>query len=150
MSLLASIVLLGGVGTVTCLATRHLPSVVFWSSFLPAPAILLACACFTIRGYAIAPDAILVRRLFWATRLPRAGLTSARFEPDVMRGSLRTWGNGGLFSISGYYRNKLLGSYRAYVTDPHQTVVLQYAGRTVVLSPAPPEEFVRELGLNPA
>ena len=48
-------------------------------------ALVIGCALFTIRGYAIGPDAILVRRLFWTTRLPLAGLQSARFDPDAIR-----------------------------------------------------------------
>src|SRR5258706_15831756 len=62
-------------------------------------AILFGSALFTIRGYAITSDAILVQRLFWTTRLPLAGLQSAQFEPSAMRSSLRTFGNGGLFSF---------------------------------------------------
>src|SRR4051812_34399711 len=55
-------------------------------------------ALFTIRGYTVTPDALLVHRLFWTTRLPLAGLQSAQFKPDAMRWSIRTFGNGGLFS----------------------------------------------------
>lgn len=62
-----------------------------------------------------------------------------------MRWSVRTFGNGGLFSFSGWYYNTLLGAYRAFVTDPNQTVVLHLGGRSVVVSPAKPEEFVREI-----
>jgi hypothetical protein len=35
--------------------------------------------------------------------------------------------------------------YRAFVTDPHRTVVLRYAHRTVVVSPDEPEEFIHNL-----
>jgi len=108
-------------------------------------AVVIASAFFTVRGYTVTPDAILVHRLFWATRLPRAGLQSAVFEPDAMRGSIRTFGNGGFFSFTGFYRNKTLGAYRAYVTDRHLTVVLRYAERTVVISPSSPEAFARDL-----
>jgi hypothetical protein len=106
---------------------------------------VLVCALFAIRGYAVTPDAVLVRRLFWTTRLPRAGLQSATFDPQAMRGSLRTFGNGGFFSITGFYWSKTLRTYRAFVTDPRQAVVLRYERRTVVVSPGDPEAFVREL-----
>ena len=76
----------------------------------------------------------------------RAGLESARFLPNAMRWSVRTFGNGGFFSFSGFYWNKLLGGYRAFVTDP--TVVLRYSSsRKGLLSPAEPDDFVHELGL---
>jgi hypothetical protein len=118
-----------------------------WLSWLP---LLFAagCALFTIRGYTITPDAILVHRLLWATELPRRSLESARFDPNAMRWSIRTFGNGGFYSFSGFYWNKSLGAYRAYVTDPSRTVVLRYSPKgTVLVSPAAPAEFVRDLDL---
>ena len=112
-------------------------------------ALALGCALFTIRGYTITPDAILVHRLLWSTTLARAGLESARFVPHAMRWSIRTFGNGGFFSFSGFYWNKALGAYRAYVTDPARTVVLHYrTSRTVLLSPAAPQDFVHDLGVS--
>jgi hypothetical protein len=119
-----------------------------WLAWLPM-ALVFVCAPFTIRGYTITPDAILVHRLFWATRLPRAGLQSVRVDPQAMRWSIRTCGNGGFFSATGFYWNKSLGSYRAYVMDPRRAVVLKFARRTIVVSPDPPEEFVRELRAAP-
>jgi hypothetical protein len=118
-----------------------------WLALLPL-AIVCGGALFTVRGYTVTSDAILVHRLFWTTRLPLAGLRSAQFEPDAMRWSIRTFGNGGLFSFTGFFRNKALGAYRAFVTDPHRTVVLHFPTRTVVLSPSAPEEFVHDIGVT--
>ncbi|MEI8233512.1 MAG: PH domain-containing protein [Verrucomicrobiota bacterium] len=102
-------------------------------------------ALFTIRGYTVTPEAILVHRPFWHTRLPREGLLSATVEPKAMKGSLRTCGNGGLYSFTGWYWSKKLGRYRAFVTDLNRTVVLRWEKRTVVISPDDPEGFVREV-----
>lgn len=113
------------------------------------PAVLLGiCALFTVRGYVITADALLVRRLLWCTRLPwgaKAPLQSVQPVPDAMRGSIRLWGNGGLYSFSGLFRSKALGSYRAFVTDQHNTVVLRFAGRTFVVSPASPQDFASDV-----
>jgi hypothetical protein len=117
-------------------------AVLLW--FVPL-CLLAGCLPFMIRGYAIVGDAILVKRLFWSTRLPRAGLQSAEVVPGAMRKSLRTCGNGGAFSFTGWYWNKALGHYRAFVTNPNDTVVLRFGKRTVVVSPATPDGFVREL-----
>jgi hypothetical protein len=100
---------------------------------------------FVIRGYTIAPDAIEVHRLLWRTRLLLRDLESVRCDPGAMRGSLRLFGNGGLFSFTGLYRNPTLGTYRAFVTDPSRSVILRFPARTVVLSPAEPETFAQEL-----
>jgi hypothetical protein len=107
--------------------------------------VLPVTALFTIRGYTVTPEAILVHRLFWSTRLPREGLVSATSEPQTLQGSLRVCGNGGMFSFTGWFWSKKLGRFRAYVTDLNRTVVLRYAKRTAVVSPDDPEGFVREL-----
>lgn len=111
-------------------------------------ALLFASALFTVRGYSVRPDAILVHRLFWTTRLPRAGLQSAQVAPNAMRRSIRLLGNGGLFSFTGWFRNKAFGTYRAFVTDPQRAVVLHFRRRTVIVSPSAPEEFVHQLRVS--
>lgn len=115
-----------------------------WIGIIPL-LIVVGAVPFIVRGYAVTSDSILVERLFWTTRLPLAGLQSARFEPDAVRGSIRTCGNGGLFSFTGWYWNKRLGAHRAFVTDPKRIVVLKFPKRTIVLSPNMPEDFVRNL-----
>ena len=111
-----------------------------------APLAIVFCGMlFIIRGYTVTPDELLVHRLLWTTRLPLADLHSAQVEPRAMRWSVRTFGNGGLFSFSGWYYNRLLGRYRAFVTDPNRTVVLRLGGRNVVVSPSEPEVFVDDL-----
>ena len=147
MSVVTTVVCLGSAsGAWLSLGAKHAYGALGWAALLPL-VILFGAALFTIRGYSLSSDSILVHRLLWSTALPRTGLESAQAEPDTMRGSLRTFGNGGAFSFTGFYYNKRLGSYRAYVTDPHRTVILRYANRRVVLSPAMPEAFVDDLAL---
>lgn len=115
----------------------------------PMAPVLLAipavAALFAVRGYAVAQGELRVRRLLWDTRIPLADLESAEFVPDAMRRSIRTFGNGGLFSFTGRYRSKALGGYRAFVTDLGLTVVLRFRNATIVVSPETPEAFVRHL-----
>jgi len=114
---------------------------------VPLPLLVLAgTAPFTIRGYEVGTDSLVVRRLFWDTILPLAGLVSAEADPRAMKGSLRTAGNGGLFSFTGYYSNRALGDYRALVTDPARAVVLRFPTETLVVSPEDPQAFVAALG----
>jgi len=113
-------------------------------------AVLVGSALFAIRGYTVTPDSILIHRLLWATRLSRSSLESARFEPRAMRGSLRLFGNGGLFSFTGYFYSRLLGRYRAFVTDPQRTIVLCFRRGTVVISPDDPAAFVDAIAASRA
>lgn len=115
-----------------------------WPALLTI-AILVGGLLFVVRGYTITPDALLVHRLLWSTRVPLAQFESAESAPDIMRGGLRVFGNGGLFSFTGLFRNRALGTYRAFVTDPHRTVVLRFRSRPVVVSPAAPDEFVHAI-----
>jgi len=108
-------------------------------------ALMLGAALFVVRGYAVGPNELTIQRLLWTTRLPLSGLQSAEVLPDAMRGSLRLFGNGGMFSITGLYRNRALGNYRAFVTDLTRTVVLRFPKRIVVVSPENPEQFVAEI-----
>jgi hypothetical protein len=119
----------------------------FWLSLAPG-ALVIGCALFCIRGYTLTPDTLIIHRLLWQTRIPLTDLQSAEFRPLAMRGSIRTFGNGGFFSFSGYYWSRVLGSYRAFVTDFHRTTILRFPARTIVLSPDFPEDFVHELSPN--
>lgn len=115
------------------------------SALLLLPALLIGTALFVIRSYTIEPTELLIRRLLWNTRLPLAGLKSAVFQPKAMHGSLRLCGNGGMFSFTGWYRNRALGFYHAFVTDLNHTVVLRIGEKTYVISPENPERFVAEI-----
>lgn len=115
-----------------------------WVAALPLVVVAIS-ALFVIRGYAVTADEILIRRSFWSTHFDRNRLQSATVDPGALRGSIRLFGNGGLFSITGLFRSRALGRYRAYITDPARTVILRFADRVVVVSPADPEAFVRDV-----
>jgi hypothetical protein len=104
----------------------------------------LGAAFFTVRSYAFDGPVLVIERLLWTTRVPLQGLLSATAEERGMSGSIRTCGNGGMFSFTGWYWSRRLGAYRAYVTDLRRPVVLRMADRTVVVSPDRPEEFARD------
>lgn len=107
--------------------------------------ILAAATLFMVRGYVVADGELRIMRPLWQTRLPLTGLRAVEVQPDAMRASVRTWGNGGLFSYTGRYRNRALGPYQAWVNDMNRTVVLRFAERTLVVSPADPEAFTQEI-----
>jgi len=146
-STFATLVCLGVSYTLwTVLVDPSLEPLRFWLALLPL-AIILICALFTVRGYSITNNTILVKRLFWTTRVPLDSLKSAVFDHDATRGSIRTFGNGGFFSFTGYFRNKKLGSYRAFMTDRRRAVVLRFLDRTVLVSPDRPEDFVKTISM---
>lgn len=109
------------------------------------PLILLATLLFVVRGYTLDGETLIVPRLLTRTRIPLHGLQSAWVEAAVCRGSVRVCGNGGLFSFTGWFYSKRLGRYRLLATDLADTVVLRFADRVVVISPATPHAFVDAL-----
>ena len=65
---------------------------------------------------------------------------------DAMSGSLRLLGNGGLFSLTGFFWNRQLKLYRVYATDPSRAVILRYPKRIVVITPHDPQHFIMRAG----
>jgi hypothetical protein len=109
-----------------------------------APLVILCGGLsFMVRGYVLTDSHIEVRRLGWSTLLPLAGLDAVTGEPQGLRGSLRLFGNGGLFAVSGWFWNRRIGRFRAYATDPQRAVLLRYRdGAKIVLTPHDVQHFI--------
>jgi len=106
-------------------------------------AVLLGTLPFMVRGYLLTESYIEVRRLGWCSTLPLAGLVSIAGVPEGLRGSVRIFGNGGLFAITGWFWNRKIGRFRAYATDPGRVVLLRYAdGKRVVVTPHDVQHFI--------
>jgi hypothetical protein len=135
VTLLAAGILLASVFTET------MPAAAGWL----APLLVSGTVPFVVRSYRIEAGEIRIRRLFWETRLEILTLAAAEFQPGAMSKSLRICGNGGAFSFTGWFWNRRLGKFRAFVTDFRRTVVLRFPEKTVLVSPDAPEDFVREL-----
>ncbi len=99
-------------------------------------------ALFSVRNYRLQENQLIIQRLGWQTTIELEDLISAEANPHAMSKSIRLFGNGGLFSFSGLFRNKLLGKYRAFATSPRNSVVLRFPNRTIVVTPEDPESFV--------
>lgn len=72
-------------------------------------------------------------------------LQSVEVDPRAMTKSIRLIGNGGLFCFAGLFKNKHLGKYRAFATNPRNAVVLRFSHRTVVVTPEEPESFAEAI-----
>ncbi|HYA37682.1 MAG TPA: PH domain-containing protein [Candidatus Methylomirabilis sp.] len=115
----------------------------FGTVILAVPSLILVLAVlYVVKGYTLDATSLCVQRLLWSTRIQLEGLDRAWYDSSAMTRSLRVFGNGGLFSITGIFQNGRIGRYRAFVTDPRQAVVLRSPSRVVVLSPADPRAFL--------
>ena len=96
-----------------------------------------------VRGYVVEEGKLVIRRLGWDTTISLHGLRQVEYAPGAIAGfPLKLFGNDGMFSMVGWFRNKRLGTFRAYVTKPRNAVVLRFEDRTIVVTPDRPEEFV--------
>jgi len=104
--------------------------------------ILIVVAAFAVRGYSVMDGKLLIHHLGWANKFDLSKLSKAEVSPGVTMGSARTMGIGGLLGFVGYFRNEILGSYKAYATNELNTVVLVFGSETIVVTPDDPEAFV--------
>jgi hypothetical protein len=58
--------------------------------------------------------------------------------------TIRSFGVGGLFSWSGWFWNREIGSFFAEITNIGRTVLID-AGKKYVISPEVPEQFVQDI-----
>jgi hypothetical protein len=148
-SFLGSAVLVG-VGVAAAKAIPHGTRVPYAEAFgtvvaFVPPAIALFAVLLIVAGYELERGQLRIRRLLWSTQIPLTGLDRIYADPTMMKCSIRIFGNGGLFSFTGLYRNRAFGRYRAFVTNPTHSVALFLANRVVVVSPADTEGFVRSV-----
>lgn len=137
-----SVALLGGIAVIGMVSGPR--EMIFWvlSMTVIPLLILVSSVFFLIRGYELEPGTLKIHRLGWVSKIPLDGLSSAEANPQAMAGSIRLFGNGGMFSFTGLFRNKLLGNYRAFATDLDRAVILKFPSRTIVVTPDQPQEFV--------
>ena len=83
------------------------------SGLIPA-AFALTCFTARIRRYRLVGDQLRIELPFRTVRFPLAGLVSAVPDREALRGSWKVGGNDGLVVISGRFRSKRLGAFRAY------------------------------------
>jgi len=142
---LFSICLLGGM---VAIGLTNRPSGSFgWDLvMIILPLVMLVVAVFfTIRGYLLFPDVLFVQRLGWYSKIPLDGLLAASFDPEATKRMTRRFGNGGMFCFAGFFKSKKIGPFRAFATDLRRAVVLQFADRTIVVTPGDPLDFVEKI-----
>ena len=121
-------------------------------ALIPTPAVKIMLwgmipffALFAVRGYELEGGELVIVYPLRRKRVSLRGLRDVHADPEAMKRSIRTFGNGGLFGFTGWFHNSTLGSYRAWVTDPHRAVVLDLPDKPVVVSPDRPNLFVDEV-----
>lgn len=100
---------------------------------------------FTVRGYSLEDKKLVVHRLGWVKEIDLKSFKNAEVNNQAMKSSWRLLGNGGLFGWIGTFSNKRLGTYRAYVSNRYQCVILELENKKIVISPDSPDEFINKI-----
>jgi hypothetical protein len=112
---------------------------------LPVLALPFLSLPFLVRGYRVDGSTLWVERLLHSNRIDLRGLRSVDYRPRAFAGALRTFGNGGLFSFTGRYWSRELGSFRAFAMDTGPALMLHWDDRRVLLTPADPQALAVRL-----
>jgi hypothetical protein len=112
--------------------------------FLLAAA-LIASYLFFIRGYSIQNGSLIIHGLLWSRAFSLVELQGAQVKPFVLNESKRQSLVDGLFSYFGAYRSPSLGNIMSFATHYANTVVLDFDGQVIVISPEDPESFEKDV-----
>lgn len=105
--------------------------------------IIAVSALYAPRGYALDATALRVQRRAGELEIPLASITAVRrADREELRGSIRTFGVGGLFGYFGRFYNSRLGGYRMYATRSSDYVLVTTNKGPVLLTPAEPDRMV--------
>lgn len=116
----------------------------FWV-ILILGAIIIIPPFYTIFGYSIEGENLVIHRPGWTKEFDLTRLQKAEVDNKAMKWSWRLLGNGGLFGYIGTFSNKRLGVYKLYATNRYKCVVLELENRKLVISPDSPNDFVKEV-----
>ena len=127
-------------------AVPFVPGMVMYTVVI-LPVILFITWLFSVTGFAIENNSLIVSRPLWKTTIVIPPGSIARMEPEVRMGLLRTFGNGGLFGYTGRFRNRKLGFFNAYATNWKHAVSVTSGGQDfcIVVTPEDVEGFIQSI-----
>lgn len=114
----------------------------FWITFAIPIVVLLGTLPFIIRGYTLRDNQLLIQRIGRVTQIDLTGVQEIYVKDDMSLFQWRVMGSGGFFGYFGWFYNKELGRYLAYITDYKHAVAMKFNDKTIVVSPHDPHDFV--------
>jgi hypothetical protein len=108
--------------------------------------ILLICMLLKPLNYEITENELIIRRLIKSVRIDRSDIESLKLlDKSELKGTVRTFGVGGLFGWYGKFANSQLGDMTWYVTRRDKPVlILKKDGKKILISPDEAMAFLAE------
>lgn len=100
-------------------------------------AILLGSWLFAPQSYTLDTTALSINRPIGKVIINRSSIQEARMiDEGELKGTIRTFGNGGLFGYYGKYYNATIGHMTWYLTQPkNRILIVTTEGKKIVISP---------------
>ena len=98
-------------------------------------------------NYVVTKDELIVRRPLLNVHIKRADIKSVELiDKNKIRGSIRTFGVGGLFGYYGSFANSSLGRMTWYATRRDKPVLVKTTDdKKIIFTPNDPDKFVTDL-----
>lgn len=132
---------------ITILASLLFGTLIVIDFILPLAILLiiiyLICLYLKPLRYEIREDEIIIRRLIKSVRIRRSDIESLKLlDKSAIKGTVRTFGVGGLFGWYGKFANSQLGDMTWYVTRRDKIVLIKTKdGEKILISPDEAESF---------
>jgi len=99
------------------------------------------------KSYTVKRDELIIKRQYSNVYVNMKDILDCRVLTEAdMKGTIRTFGVGGLFGYFGHYHNPMVGEMTFYATSQDNLVLVHTSTNgTLVLSPDQPEQFAKEI-----
>ncbi len=97
-------------------------------------------------------NSITIERKFKPVVIRFSEIKTVRLlQKGEMKGTIRTFGNGGIFGYTGLYYNKTMGSMTWYCTQRKKYILVEKTNnKKLIITPDNPDDFIQSLrSINP-
>ena len=119
--------------------------------YTTAACVLIYGICYAFRtvNYVLTNEELIIERPIKNVWIKRSDIKSVELiDNKIIRRSIRTFGNGGLFGYYGKFANFKMGSMTWYATRRDRTVLVTTTGnKKIILTPDEPEQFVASFNM---
>jgi hypothetical protein len=122
-------------GVVFVSLVKSAPWVVRYAVGLPLVGCIAWVATWIPLWLSVGDDGVVLKKVVGRIVIPaREIVEMRRIDKDVLRGSVRTFGSGGLFGFLGRFWNKRLGKYTMYITQWRNLLLIRTEDKTYVFN----------------
>jgi hypothetical protein len=109
--------------------------------------IIGAAYYFSVRGYYIDNEALIIGRPFSEVKILRSDIVKVELlSEDPLKNAMRLMGNSGVFGYYGSFSNPILKRFTMYGTQTQNYVlILTLSGKKIIVTPDEAEAFVDAL-----